>query len=66
MEYLTQLLNWASLIPDWAVLGLAASGASTVITLSIPSRSDNAFWDFVLKVLNNLAGNVGHNKNADA
>ena len=38
---------------------------ATVFSAMIPSRSDNARMDRALHILNLLAGNVGHNRNAD-
>ena len=38
---------------------------ATLITSLLPSRSDNISVDTVLQILNLLAGNVGHNRNAD-
>lgn len=38
---------------------------ATVITCHLPSRSKNRFLNWVLHILNLVAGNVGHNRNAD-
>ncbi|WP_025898620.1 hypothetical protein [Sneathiella glossodoripedis] len=39
--------------------------AATIITALTPSKSDNELLDRVLGYLNLIAGNVGHNRNAD-
>ncbi len=38
---------------------------ATVITALTPSRWDNRMMDRVFQFMNLIAGNVGHNKNAD-
>ncbi len=38
---------------------------ATIITALTPSKSDNEMLDRVLGYLNLVAGNVGHNRNAD-
>jgi hypothetical protein len=38
---------------------------ATIITALTPSKSDNELLDRVLGYLNLVAGNVGHNRNAD-
>jgi|TARA_Y100000296_G_scaffold86557_1_gene126711 hypothetical protein len=60
------LLNIWSLIPEWiqALCGLVS--AATAVTALTPSKSDDHILNSILKILNMLAGNVGHNKNADA
>ncbi len=53
------------LVPEaWNVISQVVM-LFTAITIWQKSRSDNPFWDFVLKILNYLAGNVGGNKNAE-
>jgi hypothetical protein len=60
------LLNIWSLIPEWiqALCGLVS--AATMVSALTPTKSDDLILNSVLKFLNMLAGNVGHNKNADA
>lgn len=38
---------------------------ATLITALVPSRWDNDLADRIFSLLNLIAGNVGHNKNAD-
>ncbi len=66
MEPLTNLLNWADALPAWLNLTFAAVGGATVLTLSVPSTHKNPIADLVLRILNVVAGNFHHNKNADA
>jgi len=58
-------LNIWSEIPAWvsAITGLVT--AATAITALTPSKVDNRVVDFVLMILNIMAGNVLKNKNAD-
>ena len=51
---------------DLAMLAAGVVAASTAVTAAVPTTSTNRWVNFVLAVLNALAGNIGHNKNADA
>ena len=53
-------------VPEWARIGAYIVTAATAITALTPTRADDKVADFVLRVLNLLAGNVGKNRNADA
>lgn len=55
-DLVTQIVLWVGV-----VMGLA-----NAITASFPSVKENNIYNFVMKVLNFLAGNIGKNKNADA
>jgi len=59
-------LNIWSEIPVWvsAITGLVT--AATAIPALTPSHADNRVLDYILTVLNIVAGNLGHNRNADA
>lgn len=52
--------------PAWiqAVSGIVT--AATAVTIMTPTKSDDQILNWVLKVLNFLSGNFGHNKNKDA
>ena len=66
MEFITQLFTWANDLPDWLNALSALVLGATGITLLTPTKKDNEILDAVSKVLNFLAGNVAHNKNADS
>ena len=53
-------------LPDWihALTGLVTS--ATVITSMTATRSDDDIMNWILKILNFMAGNFGHNTNKDA
>lgn len=53
-------------LPDWvnALTGVVTS--ATAITMMTPTRSDDQIVDWLLKILNFLSGNFGHNTNKDA
>ena len=40
-------------------------GLANAITAALPSVKDNKIYNFVMKILNYLAVNIGKNKNAD-
>lgn len=63
MQELTQQMGDALLFGG-QMLALLVT-AATIITALTPSKSDNEMLDRVLAYLNLLAGNVGHNRNAD-
>ncbi len=52
-------------LPVWVTAITALVTAATGITALTPTKVDDKFFGFVLKVLNFLAGNVFKNKNAD-
>jgi len=52
-------------LPAWLVAITTLCTAATAITALTPSRADDRVLDFVLRMLNALAGNVGRNRNAD-
>jgi len=55
-ELLTQIIFWIGLV----------LGISNAITASFPSIKENPYYNFVMKILNFLAINIGKNKNHDA
>ena len=55
------LNNWSELITGATYL----LSAATVITAMTKSTSDDKVVNSIKKILNVLAGNFGHNKNAD-
>ena len=58
--------NFFEALPTWLnALTLLVTGA-TAITALTPTQMDNKAVDWLLAVLNLVAGNVGKNKNADA
>ena len=68
MEYIESILsfiNSAELAAWVAALTTLVAGATAVTALT-PTRSDNRVVDFILLVLNFVAGNILNNKNADA
>ncbi len=50
---------------DWLAAITGVVTAATAITALTPTKTDNKIVSALLKVLNILAGNVLHNKNAD-
>lgn len=71
MDFLTIVNDLVALVQskeaaEWIVAITAVVTAATAITALTPSKSDNKIIDFVLKILNFVAGNVLKNKNADA
>lgn len=65
MEFIAiiQKLGEATLFASEILAFLIA--LATVFSAMVPSRSGNAPIDRALQILNLLAGNVGHNRNAD-
>ncbi|SLN31679.1 hypothetical protein [Oceanibacterium hippocampi] len=59
------LVSLIDAFPAWIAALTATVTAATAITALTPSRSDDAVLDITLRFLNLLAGNVGHNRNAD-
>ena len=55
-DLVTQIVLWVGVI-----LGIA-----NAVTASFPSVKENAIYNFVMKILNFLAMNIGKNKNHDA
>ena len=51
---------------DWVVAITGLVTAATAVTALTKTQTDNKVLSIVLKTLNFLAGNVLHNKNADA
>ena len=68
MEWITSLM--AALASGdfqaWVSAITTVVTACTAITMITPTTADDKFVNFVLKVLNFLAGNFFKNKNADA
>jgi len=60
------VLNLVSSAPAWVSAVTALVTAATAITALTPTKADDAAVNFVLKILNLLAGNIGKNKNADS
>lgn len=52
-------------IGDYIVAIAGTVAAASAITALTPTKTDDKILDFVLKILNWLALNVGKNKNAD-
>ena len=65
MEFLTMLYSWAEYLPAWLNAITVVVMAATAITTLTKTKRDDKIIGFVLKVLNFLAGNFGHNRNAD-
>jgi len=51
--------------PAWLTAITALVSAATAITALTPTQADDKAVALVLKVLNTIAGNIGHNRNAD-
>jgi hypothetical protein len=60
------ILSWVSSWPSYvhAIFGIVS--AATALTALTPSKADDRVVNWVLRVLNVLAGNVMKNKNKDA
>lgn len=63
MDTVLEFLNTGS---PWVLAVTGVVTASTAITALTPSKVDDKVINFILKVLNFLAGNVFRNKNKDA
>ena len=52
--------------PAWlnALCGIVT--ACTAVTAMTPTKSDDQIMNWLLKILNFLSGNFGHNQNKDA
>jgi len=63
MEFIMSTLE---IFPAWlqAIMGVVT--AATAITALTPSTADDKVINFVLKILNFLAGNFAKNRNKDA
>lgn len=63
MELISSLL---AALPEWLTALTVLVSAATAVTALTPTQIDNNAVDWLLKILNFLAGNFGKNKNADA
>ena len=63
MEMVMQFFDQAPPIVN-ALTGIVTS--ATVLTAMTKTKSDDEIMNWILKVLNFIAGNFGHNKNKDA
>jgi len=52
-------------IGNWIAAIASVVTAATGITMLTPTKTDDKVINFVLRILNMLAGNFGKNKNAD-
>ena len=66
MEWINTVFAAADSLPAWVAALTALVTGATAITALTPTKADNQVLDFILKVLNTVAGNIGKNKNADA
>lgn len=61
-----EYLEWAfELAPDVLVALTGAVTAASVVTAMTPTKADDAAVNWVLRLLNTLALNVGRNRNMD-
>jgi len=58
-------MEMLNMIPEWLNAVFALVSGATAITMLTPTNADNKVVDFILKLLNMLAGNVLKNKNED-
>ena len=65
LEFVTGLFTNPELA-DWIAAITAVVTAATAVTAITPTTTDDKVVNFLLKVLNFLAGNFLKNKNADA
>ena len=56
-------MDLESILTKWLTIVVTIA---TVITAALPSVANNPIINFILKLLNTVAGNIGKNKNADA
>lgn len=66
MDFLSTIVNYFDQLPAWvnAIAGVVT--AATAVTILTPTKSDDKVINFILAVLNTLAGNIGKNRNKDA
>jgi len=60
-------MNW--IVSNWdqvLVILMSIITVATAVTAITPTKADDKIVNFVLMVLNVVAGNVGKNKNADS
>lgn len=62
--YLTPSLLEAAIVLAFEILTLVVTLA-TIISALTPTRWDNQLVDRLFRYVNLIAGNVGHNRNAD-
>lgn len=62
---LETILGIFDAMPAWLAAITAVVTAATAITALTPTKTDDAWINAILRVLNILAGNVGMNRNAD-
>ncbi len=68
METLTTLWSWATSgdLAGWLMAISVVVTAATGLTALTKTTADDKFLNFILKILNFLAGNVFRNRNADS
>lgn len=59
------MTEFLSNYPVWITALLTLFAGIKAITILTPSTSDDKIVNFILKLLNIFAGNVGNDKNAD-
>lgn len=59
-------MEWLESYPAWLAAITTVVTAATGITAITPTKTDDAFLNAVLRVLNILAGNVLKNRNKDS
>lgn len=65
VTFLDRLNNFFDSFPVWLAALTTVVTAATAITVLTPTKSDDAFVNKLLRLLNLLAGNFGLNKNKD-
>ena len=65
MEFITTLYSWAEYLPAWLAAITAVVTAATAITALTPTKVDDKVVNFILKMLNFVAGNFLRNRNKD-
>ncbi len=63
MEAIETLIN---LMPHWAIALTALVTGANGISMFLPTESDNKIYNWFLKILNVVSGNILTNKNKDA